>query len=28
VLAVGGLLMVVGWFAPNPPKQVEGEAQS
>jgi len=28
VLAVGGLLMIVGWFAPNPPKQIEGEAQS
>ncbi|WP_257389218.1 DUF2339 domain-containing protein, partial [Tahibacter caeni] len=28
VLAVGGLLMVVGWFAPNPPKQVDAEAQS
>lgn len=25
VLAVGSLLMVVGWFAPNPPKQVENE---
>jgi uncharacterized membrane protein len=26
VLAVGSLLMVVGYFAPNPPKQVEAES--
>jgi uncharacterized membrane protein len=26
VLAVGTLLMIVGYFAPNPPKQVENEA--
>lgn len=26
VLAVGGLLMIVGWFAPNPPKQMEAES--
>jgi uncharacterized membrane protein len=25
VLAVGGLLMIVGYFAPNPPKPVEAE---
>ncbi|MDC8013341.1 DUF2339 domain-containing protein [Tahibacter soli] len=27
VLAVGGLLLVVGWFAPNPPRQAEGAGE-